>query len=141
MNKVFLIGRLGQDPKCTASKNCNSIANLSVATNETRVVNGERVEHSEWHRVVAYGKTAELCEKYLVKGRQVAVEGKLVNRKWQDKEGNDRYTTEVLVDRIEFLGGNGGASGGQSAEQHQQPKRQEPSTQFDNPFITDSVPF
>lgn len=98
MNRVHLIGRLGRDPEVRATQNGNKIANLSLATSE-RTKDGEK---TEWHRVVIFGKVAEIAEKCLRKGSEAAVEGKLETRKWQDQSGQDRYTTEVIV------GGYGG---------------------------------
>lgn len=102
VNKVILVGNLGADPelKYTASTNM-PVCNLSVATNE-RTKEGEKVE---WHRVTAWKETAENCAKYLAKGRSVYVEGRLSTRKWKDKDGVDRYSTEIMAERVVFLGG------------------------------------
>lgn len=104
VNKVILVGNLGQDPETRTAKSGSVIANLSVATNE-RVKSGEDwTDHTEWHRVVVFGKTAENVARFLKKGRQIYVEGKLRTRKWQDKEGQDRYSTEIVADTVHFLG-------------------------------------
>lgn len=103
LNKAMIIGRLGSDLvlKQTAS---SSIVNMSVATDESYVTDkGDKVERTEWHKVVVYGKMAENCHRYLKKGSLVYVEGKLATNKWQDKEGNDRFTTEIKADSVRFL--------------------------------------
>jgi len=118
VNKVILVGRLGADPE---SRNTNSglaVANLRIATSERQKKGDEWVEHTEWHRVVVFGKQAESVSRFLTKGRQVYVEGRLRTRKWQDKEGNDRYSTEIVGDRVQFLGskdGGGGQGGSQNS--------------------------
>jgi len=105
MNKVMLIGNLGKDVELRYSANQTAISNLSVATSETIKVNGEKKDKTEWHTVVVFGKVAENCAKYLAKGRSVAIVGRLQTRKYQDKEGTDRYVTEIIADEVEFLGG------------------------------------
>ena len=123
INKVILVGNLGQDPEIRYTADGRPIANFSIATSETwnDKSSGERREKTEWHRVVVFGKLAEICGEYLSKGRQVYIEGKLQTRKWQGKDGQDRWTTEVVVDMrgtMQMLGsreGGGGApAGGQS---------------------------
>ena len=104
MNKAILIGRLGQDPKTANTQTGTTIVNFSLATGESFTdQDGNKVEKTEWHRVVAFGKQAEFCSNYLSKGRLVLVEGSLQTRKWQDQEGRDRYTTEVKAQRIQAL--------------------------------------
>ena len=104
LNKVLLIGRLGQDPKLNYLQNGTPVASLSLATDESyKDKNGNKVERTEWHRVVVWGKQAEFCANYLSKGRLVFVEGKLQTRKWQDRQGQDRYTTEIVAARIQAL--------------------------------------
>ena len=106
INRVFLIGNLGQDPESKKLESGRARTTFSVATsdswNDKRT--GERVEQTEWHRIVSWGKTAELAAEYLGKGSQVCVEGRLQTRKWQDKEGKDHSMTEVVADDITFLG-------------------------------------
>jgi single-strand DNA-binding protein len=123
INKVILVGNLGQDPEIRYTADGRPIANFSIATSETwnDKSSGERREKTEWHRVVVFGKLAEICGEYLSKGRQVYIEGKLQTRKWQGKDGQDRWTTEVVVDMrgtMQMLGsregGGGGPAGGQS---------------------------
>lgn len=113
VNKVILIGNLGNDPDMRYLPSGDAVANLSLATTDKyKDKNGEMQEATEWHRVAFFGKTAEICGQYLKKGSSVYVEGSLRTRKWQDKEGNDRYTTEIRGDRMQMLGGRGGMSGG-----------------------------
>lgn len=112
VNKVILIGNLGADPEVRYLPSGDAVANLSIATTDKfKDRGGEMQEVTEWHRVSFFGKTAEICGQYLKKGSQVYVEGSIRTRKWQDKEGNDRYTTEIRGDRMQMLGGRG-ASGG-----------------------------
>jgi single-strand DNA-binding protein len=114
VNKVILVGNLGADPELKYTPSNRPVCNLSIATNEVwKDKSGQKQEKTEWHRVNVWGEPAENCSKYLSKGRMVYVEGRLQTRKWQDKEGKDRYSTEVVADRVVFLGGQGpGAEGG-----------------------------
>ncbi|OIN10266.1 single-stranded DNA-binding protein [Oceanisphaera psychrotolerans] len=120
INKVILIGHLGQDPEVRYMPNGNAVANITLATSETwrDKQTGEQKERTEWHRVVFFGKLAEIAGEYLRKGSQVYVEGRLQTRKWQGQDGQDRYTTEIVVDvggTMQMLGGRpqgGGAQGG-----------------------------
>ena len=106
VNKVIIVGRLGADPEVKQISSGNTVATLSVATSETwNDRNGQRQERTEWHRVVVWGKTAELCGKYLSKGRQVYLEGRLQTRSWEDQQGQKRYTTEIVANTVQFLGG------------------------------------
>ncbi len=117
VNKVILVGRLGQTPEVRYTPSGASVANFSVATNESWMdKNNQKQERTEWHRVVVWGKLAELCKQYLSKGRQVYVEGRMQTRQWQDKDGQTKYTTEVQAQTIQFLGGAAGASAGQGAD-------------------------
>lgn len=104
LNKVFLIGRLGADPEVRHTASGVAVASLSVATDESYTSkDGQKVEKTEWHRVVVWGKQAEFCGNYLRKGRLVYVEGKLETRKWTDKEGHERYTTEINAHNVRAL--------------------------------------
>ncbi len=108
LNKVMIIGNLGADPELRHTQNNQSVARLRIATTENyQDRNGNQQQTTEWHNVVAWGKSAELAARYLTKGRQVYVEGRLRTRKWQDREGKDRYTTEIIAQRLLFLGGRG----------------------------------
>ena len=115
INKVILIGNLGRDPEVRYTPNGNAVCNISVATtrNWKDKSSGDKVEETEWHRVVFYDRLAEIAGEYLKKGRPVYVEGRLKTRKWTDKEGKDNYTTEVIADNMQLLGGReGGDEGG-----------------------------
>ncbi len=116
INKVILIGNLGKDPEVRYTPGGAAVANFTIATNENWTnKEGSREERTEWHRIVAWGKIAELCGEYLSKGRTIYVEGRLQTRKWQDKDGQEKYTTEIVAQTVQFLGGRGegtGKSGG-----------------------------
>jgi single-strand DNA-binding protein len=118
INKVILIGNLGRDPEVRYTPNGSAICNISVATtrNWKDKTSGDKVEETEWHRVVFYDRLAEIAGEYLKKGRPVYVEGRLKTRKWQDKDGKDVYTTEVIADNMQLLGGREGAGGGDSGD-------------------------
>ncbi|MDA8728669.1 single-stranded DNA-binding protein [Flavicella sp.] len=104
-NKVILIGHLGNDPEVKDLESGTKVANFSLATNDYyKDPQGERVENTQWHYLVAWNKTAEILEKYVKKGQEVAIEGKLTNRSYDDKEGNKRYVTEVVVNELVLLG-------------------------------------
>jgi single-strand DNA-binding protein len=116
VNKVILIGNLGADPELRYTNSGTAVANFRIATNEVwNDKNGERQERTEWHQIVVWGKQGENCGKYLRKGRPVYVEGRLQTRSWEDQSGNKRYTTEVVAQTIQFLGGRGGEAGGDDA--------------------------
>lgn len=113
VNKVIIVGRLGADPEVKTVSNGNNVARLSVATSENWVdKDGQKQERTEWHRIVVWGKLADLCGKYLTKGRQVYLEGRLQTRSWEDQQGQKKYTTEVVASTIQFLGGNNQAEAG-----------------------------
>ena len=117
VNKVILIGNLGKDPEVRYMPSGDAITNITVATTDNwKDKNGEKQERTEWHRVAFFGKLAEIAGEYLKKGSQVYVEGRLQTRKWQDKEGQDRYTTEIVADKMQMLGSRGGGSGGGNFE-------------------------
>ena len=119
VNKVILIGNLGQDPEVRRTSSGASVCTLRLATAERRKdASGQWLDHTEWHSVVTFGTVAENCGRFLKKGRQVFIEGRLQTRKWQDKEGKDRYTTEVIAMNVQFLGGGRGDSAGESLSQH-----------------------
>jgi len=105
VNKVIIVGRLGTDPEVKTVGSGQSVARLSVATSENWVdKDGQRQERTEWHRIVAWGRLAELCGKHLSKGRQVYLEGRLQTRSWEDQQGQKRYSTEIVANTIQFLG-------------------------------------
>ncbi len=110
VNKVILVGNLGKDPEIRYSPNGGAVANITIATSESwkDKVSGEKQEKTEWHRVVFFGRLAEIAGEYLKKGAQIYVEGRLQTRKWQDKEGKDRYTTEIVANEMQMLGSREG---------------------------------
>ena len=116
VNKVILVGNLGADPETRAMPSGASVANLRIATSESwrDKTSGEQQERTEWHRVALFGRLAEIASEYLRKGSQVYIEGSLRTRKWQDKQGNERYSTEIVGNELQMLGGRGGAGGGGS---------------------------
>jgi len=112
VNKVILVGYLGADPDMRYTPSGQGVCELRLATSESwNDKNGQRQERTEWHRIVVWGKRAEICSKYLAKGRQVYVEGRIQTRNYDDKEGNKRYITEIIANDVQFLGG-GGREGG-----------------------------
>jgi single-strand DNA-binding protein len=112
VNKVILIGNLGADPDMRYTPSGTGVCELRLATNESWTdKSGQKQERTEWHRVVVWGKLAEIVSKYLSKGRQVYVEGRLRTRSWDDKEGNKRYTTEIIANDVQFLSGGSGGGG------------------------------
>ena len=104
VNKVILLGNLGKDPETRRTASQTAVCSFSIATTERRKEGSEWKDHTEWHNIIAFGKTAENCGKYLSKGSKCFVEGRLQTRKWQDKEGRDRWTTEVVALNVQFLG-------------------------------------
>ena len=113
VNKVILVGNLGRDAEIRYTSGGTAVATLSLATTDIWTdKGGQRQEKTEWHRVVLWGKTAETLQEYLLKGRQIYVEGRLQTRQWDDRDGNKRYTTETRADRVVLLGGRGGSPGG-----------------------------
>jgi single-strand DNA-binding protein len=114
VNKVILVGNLGADPETRAMPSGSSVANLRIATSESwrDKTSGEQQERTEWHRVALFGRLAEIASEYLRKGSQVYIEGSLRTRKWQDKQGQERFTTEIVGNELQMLGGRGGGGGG-----------------------------
>ncbi len=112
VNKVIIVGNLGGDPDTKYMPSGSAVTNLTVATNESwkDKQTGEQKDRTEWHKVAMFGRLAEIAAEYLRKGSQVYIEGKLRTRKWTDKQGNDRYTTEIIADEMQMLGGRGGGA-------------------------------
>jgi len=142
VNKVILVGNLGRDAELRFTPGGAAVATLNMATTEVwNDKQGQKQEKTEWHRIVLWGKQAESLQEYLVKGKQIYVEGRLQTRQWDDKEGNKRYTTEIKADRVTLLGGGGGGSrsggmergGGQAGGSQDEPPM-EPMTDDDIPF-------
>ena len=137
INKVIIVGHLGNDPEMRSMPNGEAVANISVATSEawTDKNTGERREVTEWHRIVFYRKLAEICGQYLKKGAQVYIEGRLHTRKWQDQNGQDRYTTEIQGDVMQMLGTRPQSADGANNSQPM-PQQDASANAFD-----DSIPF
>ena len=136
VNKAIIVGTLGRDPEVRYMPNGDAACNLSVATSESwKDKNGEKQERTEWHRISMFGKLAEIAWQYLAKGASVYLEGKLQTRKWTDKDGVDKYTTEIIADRMQMLGGK---EQRQESRQPDKPSRQQrpPADDFD-----DQIPF
>ena len=111
VNKVILIGNLGADPETRYLPSGDAVANIRIATTDVwKDKSGEKQEHTEWHRIAFFGKLAEIAGEYLKKGSPVYIEGRIRTRKWQDKEGQDRYSTEIVADRMQLLGSRGGGT-------------------------------
>ena len=148
VNKAIIVGTLGRDPEIKYTASGSAVVNINVATNESwkDKSTGEMQERTEWHRIVMFGKLAEIAAQYLKKGSQAYFEGKIQTRKWQDQNGQDRYTTEIVANEMQMLGGRPDASGGttsfQSRPQSQKPAAQ-PSNDFDSPADDgfDDIPF
>lgn len=136
VNKVILIGNLGADPEVRYTQSGSAVANFNVATTEVwKKQDGSKEEQTEWHRIVAFARLGEICGEYLTKGSKVYIEGRLQTRKWQDRDGNDRYTTEIVAREMKMLTPRGantaGKSGGRLAEEPPYPE----------PVMGDDVPF
>ena len=141
VNKVILVGNLGQKPEIRYTQTNTAVATLSIATSESwkDKDSGEQREKTEWHRVVFFGKLAEIAEQYLDKGSQLYVEGKLQTRKWQDKDGNDKYTTEILGNEMNMLGGR--QSSADSGEFDQSQPASQTSQSNDTQISEEDIPF
>ncbi len=151
LNKVMLIGNLGADPETRFTQDGTCVCNLRVATTEKfKNRNGEPQERTEWHRVVLWGRLGEIANQYLKKGSRVYIEGKIETRKWQDRDGNDRYTTEIRATEMKMLGGGAGGQGGGfpqqgGAQQGGTPKRNDDpfadAPDFGDVPVDDDIPF
>jgi single-strand DNA-binding protein len=145
VNKVILVGNLGKDPEVRYMPNGEAVCNFSIATTDSwKDKAGEKQERTEWHNIVMYRKLAEIAGEYLKKGSPVYVEGRLQTRKWQTKEGQDRYTTEIISDQMQMLGGKGSSSDGvhdtRTSESSEQAPVKQDASSFDD-FIDDPLPF
>jgi len=137
VNKVILIGRLGADPEVRYSGGGTAVTNFRLATSRTyNNKQGEKVDETEWHRCVAFGRTGEVCGEYLHKGSQVYIEGRIRTRDWEDKDGNKRWTTEILVERMQMLGSKGDRQG-----QGQSIGGEDPFDKMPDSIPDDDVPF
>ena len=143
INKVILVGNLGADPETRYMPSGSAVTNLSVATSETwkDKQSGEQKERTEWHKVAMFNRLAEIAAEYLRKGSQVYIEGKLRTRKWQDRDGNDRWTTEIIADEMQMLGGRGGGGGSMPMSQDPGPGSSSPPPQAGPDDFDDDIPF
>lgn len=145
INKVILVGNLTRDPEIRYAASGSAIANISVATSEKwkDKQTGQDQERTEYHRVVMFNRLGEIAGEYLKKGSQVYIEGKLQTRKWQDSDGNDKYTTEIVANEMQMMGSSGGgSSGGQGSQgQQQSAPQQQNNSGFDNDEFSDDIPF
>ncbi len=117
VNKAILIGNLGRDPEMRYTQNGTAVANFTLATTDSWTgKDGNKEERTEWHNIVAWARLAEICSQYLTKGRHVYIEGRIQTRKWEDRDGNTRYTTEVVAQNMQMLGGRGEGGGGDYGE-------------------------
>lgn len=141
VNKVILVGHLGRDPETRYMPNGEAVTNVTVATTDVwKDKNGEKQERTEWHRVTFYRRLAEIAGEYLKKGRQIYVEGRLETRKWQDKDGHDRYTTEIIASEMKMLGARTGA--GEPADREAEPStRAKPQSRASLEDLEDDIPF
>ena len=130
VNKVILVGNLGKDPETRYMPSGSAVTNLTLATSESwkDKQTGEAQERTEWHKIAMFGRLAEIAAEYLRKGSQVYIEGKLRTRKWQDKEGKDRYTTEIVADEMQMLGSKGGGAGAGAGAPAAASARERPAT-------------
>jgi single-strand DNA-binding protein len=141
VNKAILVGNLGRDPELRQTPNGQSVCNFTLATSENWTdKSGERVERTEWHRIVVWGRTAEMCNQYLSKGRTVYIEGRIQTREWEDKDGNKRYTTEINANTVNFIGPR--TSGEPSGSSGGAPSGETGGPSGDSgPPMDDSIPF
>jgi single-strand DNA-binding protein len=144
VNKVILIGNLGKDPEIRYTQNGTAVANFSLATTDSWSKDGETNERTEWHNIVAWARLAEICNQYLHKGKQVYIEGRIQTRKWEDRDGNDRYTTEIVAQNMQMLGGRGDGDfgGGGSAADSRSGDSSSPGPGDADAGVTDDdIPF
>ena len=142
INKVILIGNLGNDPETRYTAGGAAVANISLATTDSwrDKETGEQQDRTEWHRVVFFGRLAEIVSEYLHKGSQIYVEGRLQTRKWQDKDGNDRYTTEIVANEMQMLGNRGGG-GAMDRSESAATENKTAAKQTADDFVDDDIPF
>ena len=148
VNKAIIVGNLGRDPEVRYTANGNAISNITVATTESwkDKQSGERQEKTEWHRVVFFGRLAEIAGEYLKKGAQVYIEGRLQTRKWEDKSGQERYTTEIVASEMQMLGSRGGGASGAPDDDYSSEARSAAGssgggTSGGDPDLNDDIPF
>jgi single-strand DNA-binding protein len=140
VNKAILLGNLGKDPELRKTAQGNSVCSFSIATTDRRKdAQGAWVESTEWHNIVTFGVTAENCVKYLKKGRQVFIDGRIVTRKWQDKEGKDRYTTEIIANAVQFVGNKGDSAPSSNYDDYAPPSESHQAAVFNGLKSADSI--
>ena len=142
INKVIIVGNVGGDPETRYMPSGAAVTNLTIATNESwkDKASGERKERTEWHRVAMFNRLAEIAAEYLRKGSQVFIEGKLRTRKWQDKNGQDRYTTEIIADEMQMLGGRAGTGSNNFSNDQQDEMTSELDQQSQDNAVTSQQP-
>ena len=139
VNKVMIVGRLGNDPELKTLSSGSHVCNFSIATSERWTdKEGQKQEKTEWHRIVTWGRQAELCGKYLSKGRQIFIEGRLQTRTWEDQQGQKRYTTEIVCSNVQFLGSAQNANQNANSTQAGPPQNFGPEPSFE---AADDIPF
>lgn len=143
LNRATVIGNLGGDPELRHTQSGTSVVNMSLATNATwkDKNTGEQQKKTEWHKLTAWGKLADICAQYLSQGSKIYAEGRLQTNKWQDQSGNDRYTTEIVVENMQMLDGKGGGQSGPGQKDAQQQGGQNQQGQNGNDDFEDSIPF
>src|SRR5690606_16263067 len=151
VNKVILLGRLGQDPELKYTPSGSAVCNFSLATTESwnDKASGQKQERTEWHRVIVWGKLGELCNQYLSKGRQAFVEGRIQTRSWDDKDGQKRYSTEILASTVQFIGGAQDSSSSRNYNQNDNNfnqsnnnnSQEDYNISTDASFASDDIPF
>lgn len=146
INRVILVGRLGRDPEMRQTGTGTPVVNFSVATDRVwKNKNGEQERQTEWHKIIAWGRLAEICNEYLTKGKQVYIEGRLQTNEWEDKDGNKRYTTEVVANEMKMLGTRseeGYTSPSEQASSHTSPSEQgSKGGEMDSGLTEDDIPF
>ena len=148
INKVMLLGRLGQDPELKYTPSGQPVCNFSMATSESWIdKSGQKQEKTEWHRIVVWGKIGELCNQYLSKGSQTFLEGRIQTRSWEGKDGNKRYTTEVIATNVQFIGANSQKGDkrpdnrDQNSNQANSPAEEDYNISTDTNFTADDIPF
>ena len=145
LNKVMLIGNLGRDPEVRYTSGGRAVANFTIATNESwKDKDGNQQDRTEWHKIVAWGKLGEICGEYLSKGNRIYIEGRIQTRDWEDKEGNKRYTTEIVLNEMIMLGGRDEGAGERSGERSGERKKGKPKAEDAPPpdyGPEDDIPF
>ncbi len=143
INKVILVGSVGNDPETRYMPSGGAVTSFSIATNDSwkDKTSGEKVERTEWHQITAFNRLGEICGEYLKKGSQVYIEGSLRTEKWQDKQGNDRYTTKIVAKEMQMIGGKSQQDESQRGQQPSQPQQQSQTAQTIDDDFDDNIPF